>query len=963
MRTNIHVASATVIGGSLLYASIAAAAVAATVPTSGPHAAHKSATVANAPSTQVLHEVVVSGYRSSLAAAIDLKRAMAGEADSILADDVGKFPNQNLAEALQQVPGVAITEQEGEGRQITVRGLSPIFTSVRIDGMPALATTGGPDNYGGVNRSQAFDFNTFSADLFNRMTVRKTAEARIPEGSLGATVDLHTAHPFDYNHFVFVTDAKGDYNTLAGSTGPQLSALISNVFDGGKFGALASVSWQRRDYIDTGDSTVRWEAGQNLKTGSNVDGPSPYGFASVLGTPCVGTASTLPSVCQQADSALHPRFPRYDYFQNSENRLGMTASLQWRPNSNNLFSLDVLHSYYHETRQEQYLEAPGLSGQGGCSNPASSVSIGCINVLSENINSQGVMVSGTFSGVDTRVEDRFDSMHTNFTQITLRGTHRLNRRWRMDELIGYSDSRFVNNIQTTLGWDQYNQTVSYNFATRVPQLNFGNENVGLTGPWLLTEVRLRPQTDDNSYKTAEINLHFRPNRSINFDGGVQYKEYDFRTTSLRLVNGESVNSSNAYAALQSTPIASYGQTLNFASAGTDAPAGSTMIWATPSVAQAAGLFGLYSNSLFALSTKGDLGNNKYVRERDFGGYLQMNFRTKLLSRVLRGNIGFRVVRTNQYSLGYSSSLTPIGATHNYDNVLPALNLTWSLRRDLLLRFAVSRDMTRPNMTDVTDNTSISVSGTQFAVKTGDPNLQPYLANAYDLSLEWYPLPGTLVAIAPFRKDLLTTVASETINTTFSSNPFGLPDSLAIAACGSTPGCSPSATWKFSAPGNTQGGELDGVEFDYQEPLRFLPGLLKNLGVLVNYTYVTSNVQYPAGGGTYISQELLGLSKNTANATLYYEDHTWSVRLSGAYRSPYLISVPGSEPGTSADGWDGTFYLSASVEYNVNAHLRLMAQAENLTDQYESEFDGISRNLVYYYHHTGRDILVGFRYKY
>ena len=105
----------------------------------------------------------MTGYRSSLEQAINLKRNMDVQADSIFAEDIGKFPDQNLAESLQRIPGVAITREEGEGRQITVRGLGPQYTRVRINGMEALTTTGGPDNEGGVNRTRAFDFNIFSS--------------------------------------------------------------------------------------------------------------------------------------------------------------------------------------------------------------------------------------------------------------------------------------------------------------------------------------------------------------------------------------------------------------------------------------------------------------------------------------------------------------------------------------------------------------------------------------------------------------------------------------------------------------------------------------------------------------------------------------------------------------------------------------------------------------------------------
>jgi iron complex outermembrane recepter protein len=912
-----------------------------------------------------LQEVVVTGYRSSLEQALQLKQNLAAEADTILAEDIGKFPDQNLAESLQRIPGVAVTREQGEGRQLTVRGLGPQFTRVRINGMEALTTTGGPDNEGGVNRTRAFDFNIFSSDLFNSLTVRKTGEASVDEGSIGATVDLHTAHPLDYNKFVLIAQAKANYNDLSDTVGPQLSGLISNVFDDGKFGALASISWSKRDYLDAGASTVRWDQAQVLKTGTSPLGPSPYGFASVLGTACTGTAATLPSVCQTADAALHPRFPRYDFYQNGESRLGITGSLQWKPNDANLFSLDILHSYYQVSRQERYLEAPGLSGQGNCTKPASQTSVACINVLAEDIDSQGVLRSGTFSGVDTRVEDRYDSLHTNFNQATLAGQNTLSDRWSLDEMLGYSQSRFANPVQTTLGWDQYNQTVSYDFSGKIPYLNFGAENVGVNGPWLLTEVRERPQTTTNKFKNAELNAHFKATDAIRLSGGVQYKEYDFNATSQRLVNGETVTATNAYGALQKVPVPSYAQTLNYlSSAGVNPPSGSTTTWATPSIPLAESALGIYSNrTLFAVSTAGDLGNNVQVEEKDLGGYLQMDFDSQLLSREFRGNFGVRVVKTDQSSLGYSSTLLPITADHTYDNVLPALNLVWSLTDHFLMRFAYSRDLSRPNLTDVAASTSVTVSGTQFNVKTGNPNLEPFLTNAYDLSFEWYPAQGTIVAVAPFRKDILRSVVSQVTNTVFDGNPFGVPNSLAVTACGSTPGCSPSATWAFSAPVNTPGGELNGVEVNYQQPLRFLPGFLSNLGLLVNYTYVSSNVRYSTGATTFVTNELLGLSKDTAGMTVYYEDPKWSIRVSGAYRSRYLTQVPGQEVGTDADGWNSTFNVDASLQYNVTSHFRLSLEGVNLTDQFESQFNDTSRNLVTYYHHTGRQLLLGVRYQY
>ena len=181
-----------------------------------------------------LDTVVVTGYRASLERAIDIKRGEVGMVDAIVAQDIGKFPDLNLAESLQRIPGVAITRSAGEGRNITVRGLGPGSTRVRINGMEALTTTGGSDADGGANRARSFDFNVFASELFNQLAVRKTSAASVEEGSLGATVDLQTARPFDYDDFAFAVGGNLVWNDLSKDLTPRASALISKTFFDGK---------------------------------------------------------------------------------------------------------------------------------------------------------------------------------------------------------------------------------------------------------------------------------------------------------------------------------------------------------------------------------------------------------------------------------------------------------------------------------------------------------------------------------------------------------------------------------------------------------------------------------------------------------------------------------------------------------------------------------------------------------
>ena len=173
-------------------------------------------------------DIVVTGFRASLNSALNAKRNASGVVDVIKADDIAAFPDTNLAESLQRVPGVSIARDGGQGRTITVRGLGPDFTRVRINGMEAQSTSTGTDSSGGVNRGRGFDFNVFAAELFNSLTVRKTASADVDEGSLGATVDLQTARPFDYKKLTIAGSAEADYNDLSQSTKPRLTGLIAD---------------------------------------------------------------------------------------------------------------------------------------------------------------------------------------------------------------------------------------------------------------------------------------------------------------------------------------------------------------------------------------------------------------------------------------------------------------------------------------------------------------------------------------------------------------------------------------------------------------------------------------------------------------------------------------------------------------------------------------------------------------
>lgn len=944
-----------------VFGSVSLAALAVGLMAGSPAAAQSSAPAKGAAGgDDTVSEVVITGFRGSLARALNEKREEAVAVDSILAEDIGKFPDLNLSESIQRIPGVALARDAGEGRNISVRGLGPQFTRVRIDGMEALTTTGSADASGGTNRGRGFDFNIFASDLFNAITVRKTAEASVEEGSLGATVDLQTAHPFDYKDgLTMVASAQGGYNDLSKKFNPRMAALISNTWMDGKLGALASVAYSERKTKDIGTSTVRWATG-------NAFAP---GFRSVAPTAGFSLA--------QANAAFHPRFPRFDDYTDATKRLGVTGALQWKPDDKTLVSFDALYADFKGQREEKYLEAPSLSVGGACTaatTASGTCGIAQTDILSGVIDSNNTLISGTFNNVDLRVEDRFDKLETEFSQYGVTASREFTETLKGDLLAGHSKSDFSNSIQTTLTFDQLNvQGYSYDYSKgRVPLLSYGSANLTSPSAWTLTQIRERPQTAVNVYDTVQGNLYFSPSDAVKVSGGLNYKKYKFTTTEIRRSNGTTANQEAVIpAAVAAIPLSSYSQVSTIKLKGLGAPTGSVTSYLTPDLATAVSTLSLYDQTAFGgafkLGPEPILGNNSAVTEEDKGGYVQADFKFEAYGMPVRGNVGVRYVHTDQTATGYTfltGQALPITVDRSYSNTLPSANLVVEPMENFLIRAAFAKVMARPNLGNLTPGATVNVSGASRSVTSGNPLLAPFQADAYDLSFEWYFAKSSLISLALFEKDIKTFVQTKQQVSTFNNNPFGIPTSVATAACGNLTGCDTTTTqWTFSVPVNTDGGLLKGFEINYQQNFDFLPGFLKHTGALLNYTHVTSSIDYINGAGAVVAtNDLTGLSRQSYNATLYYEDSKFSARVSAAYRSKYLTRVPGQEAGTDVDGTNSTFNLDVSAQYTWNDHLKFTLEGVNLTDEFQDQFND-SSNRLSFYHHTGREVLVGVRYTY
>jgi iron complex outermembrane receptor protein len=855
---------------------------------------------------------------------------------------------------MQLLPGVAVTNDGGEGRQVSVRGVGSEFTRVRINGMETLATFGGSNAGGGTNRGRAFDYNVFAADLFNQIRVQKTPSADVDEGSLGATVDLQTRSPLDGPRSRVQLTVEGAYNFGSDKAVPRVSAIASRRSQDDRFGILISAAYAKRAVDDIGSNAGQWQAGDTVYPGFGGAAPGAPDLAAL-------------------NAALHPRIPRLEAFRIEQERLGLTGSLQWRPSDRTRVSLDVLYSELSSERREDLLESFTFRTAGACGAPRNAdCGIAAVQVRDATIITPRpglpVLIAGTFDNVDIRAESRFDRLKTIFRQTTLSFSQRLSDRLTLSGLAGYSRSDFGNPLQATVQLDQYDvQGFAYDFHDRRrPLINFGSADLTTPANWTLAELRAEPNWVDNSFKTAGLDLEWTPRNGLTLRGGLQHKVYRTQAEAQARSNGTIANlNTDIPATLAAIPVSDYMRQVwsnRFSTA-----AGTPEAWLAPDVAKAFALFqaACAANACGTLELGPEplLGLNYGVEEHDNSAYLQAAFEVRAAWSP-RGDFGLRYAHTRQASHGYTVDadapgfVAPVSATRDYDDLLPSFNLALEPREDLLLRFAAARVMARPDLRSLRPGVNISTGGLR-SVSAGDPFLRPARADTLDTAVEWYFAPGAVLSAALFHKTIRSNVLTNaTAPSVFADNPFGLPDSVATTACGRLPGCAPELPiWQFLTRTDRGGGHLDGVELALQAPLDLATPALRGWSVRAGLTYTRSRMRFwDLDGAPLIAHDSLGSPRFVSTITTAYRRNGLDVRATLSHRGRYLTAIP-APTGADVDGVNGSTSLDLSARYKLAPGWWVTAAGGNLLNTAQRQFSDTS-DLANYQHHTGREIRMG-----
>jgi iron complex outermembrane receptor protein len=849
-------------------------------------------------------DIVVTGIRESQAASIETKRQSDVISDVITAEDIGKFPDKNVAESLQRIPGVVINREFGEGERVSVRGTAPNLTKTLLNGHSVATADWFILDQLAATRS--FNYLILPADVVGRLEVYKSPQADIEEGGVGATINVLTRNPLDLKSFTVTGSVQGVYSDRSEKFNPQASALVSWKNDAETFGILLSGVYQKRETRRDGVETLGYQS--YSLAGQNVQIPTLIG------------------------SAL---------FRQDRERYGGNIGIQFRPSDALEINITGLYSRFNaDNFNQNYLLWPGRAlGDGG-------------TVVNPKVV-DGTLVSGQVTSLASSRAVVYDAISRQAFADTKSADFDLNYRPADSSLIhfkaGWTKAR-GNTINEDFIETAAPGTITFDLTTQAPSGSVISPDA--TSPaGMLIDFGRRPtvrSSDEEKYAYLDFEqqVDWGPLNALKL--GVKYTDHDrsalwLSTNGGVFVPGLDCSGHPCTAADFATGTLTPDDFLkNIASAGT-----LTDYWTVDQ----GKLRSIFASQSAANRQRFLVASSTFdVNEKAYGGYAM----AKLGGDNWRGNIGVRVVRTDQTAHGNLlgapnptntspfGNYTPITTKHSYTDVLPSANLSIDLDPTIVLRFAAGRTVARPDFADIAPG--VNLNGTTLTGSGGNSQLKPFRANQYDVSLEWYPDRQTIVALALFYKDILSYIVNQTTTETFPTQ-FDVPGSQPAV-------CTPIAgnanlfncPYQINRRSNGPGGRNQGFEFQVSRPI------WGGFGAIASYTYSDAK----SNNGDPIPQN----SKHTVNLTGYYENSLLSARLSYTYRSKFFIDIDRNAPLNE----HALESLDASVSFNVTDNVALTADAVNLTNEKIIQYSGtLTRPRAIY--DNGRQFYIGARVKF
>ena len=893
----------------------------------------------------LMEEIVVTGIRGSLRQSIDRKRDADNIIDVLVAEDIGKFPDQNLAESLQRLPGVAIDRLRGEGSKISIRGLGPQFTRVLVNGRTALSggTQAFAGHVGDLTETRSFRFESMQAELVQAVEVHKSPQANMLEAGLGGTINVRTRRPFDNGGKriaalnAFVTD-----DNLAEDNGYRYAGVYSDSWNE-QLGFLISIAGDERttreDWFNVPDHQVK-----------------VFNNAVDLNGDPLPTCTLIPVSRPTQGCAWAPSNIRQGVLIEDVERLNMSAALQWRPNKKVDVTIDVLHSQLDRTYHD--FQIPWRY-QAGLANGASVVQMDENNIATY-IRTERAR---------PRIFDKPRSSDTENQQFAGNVTFTPSEKWTFNFEASHATGDRVHHRP-----DVYYEIpgVPLIYDARDSYLPKITVEADLLDPSLY-EFKWYRIGDDLS---TDEETQFRFDATRHFDDGLamhagisfrdrqrHWDRQDFRLGPreghfgpeelLTAVEHRTLPVSDPYSGIDDPDWSTEWLFADF-----DSVTDTYFIGRRDEI----------PDSVFA---RADIAHDQDfdITEETLSVYFMLEMDGSIGEIPWSGNVGVRWTEMDRGSTGnvqpvielfyledsglWELELGPAEFqlhSNRFVEVLPALNLKFNLTDDLIGRFAWGKTMTQPSFTQL--NPGGKKGQSTKRIQEGNPNLEPYVAEQLDIGIEWYPTDDAIVALHAFGKEVESFIiqTSELADWVDPRTGQTVPD----------PDSGENVRVIYQGPVNTDGAFIGGVEFALQYAFTNLPSPFDGLGVQFNHTWVTTDAAFSNQLKT-ATFPVPGLSENTTNAVLFYEKDRISGRVAWNKREGFLTQVQSVvNPQYTSDYWQ----LDAGFSYNVTENISVLFEGINLTDENVDQYNLVGpvskRKHLYYISDSGRRLQAGVR---
>lgn len=927
--------------------------------------------------------IEVSGIRDSLTKAMLIKRSSSGVVDAISAEDMGKFPDTNLAESLQRITGVSIDRSNGEGSRVTVRGFGPDYNLVTLNGrqMPAASI-----NATSASSSRSFDFGNIASEGIAAVEVYKTSHAAQPTGGIGSTINLVTAKPLSNPGLKASVGVKAVYD---GSTEerskmtPEISGIYSQTFDDDKFGVQLTGSYQKRN---SGSASAETGSGWYTIKGDGGDWGSLPQDGSFVNPP------------QENDVYQVPRNLAYNFNEIQRTRLNGQLTLQYRPVEDVTATLDYTYSelevhtkrqqlsawfngepttgeYTQGTNTEGSIIGPVIYGDASCCD----IGMGTSDMTQENTNnSLGLNVEWM---VNDNLSLAFDAHHS-------------------EAKAGPGNKLGSDNVISGVQFDRISTIVDYSQDFPVMSFTYPDGVSGLDASRMLTSgTAFR-----NSIMKSEIKQYQFSGNYI-FDQGI-VTSIDFGVSSLEAKNR------SAYSNAQRDTWGGYGSPEDYPDdifvqkdlpSAFDDVLGSNGDMLEPFYFASSMQDFLSAVSAIAVANGDNLGPcgtalcmdpefevDRRTTEKQLAVYLQTNMEFDIADLPANLIAGLRYEDTDVTSTALVPTYSTIvwsgdneftalrsGSTYEtldggYDYLLPSIDFNIEPIDDVVLRASYSQTITRPGYDQIQGGLTIANPARQVGGtgNVGNPNLLPFESTNIDFSAEYYYADGSYVSAGYFNKTVDNFIGSDT----YTDTVYGLPNpgqgeryNQAVEALGTTnatdirayfveqgwvnsdgqivgiEGEDPAMEYSISFPVNADERKVDGFEFAVQHLFGDT-----GFGAIVNYTLVDGDVKYDnynTNKGEASNQfVLLGLS-DTANAVFFYDKDEWEVRIAWNWRDQFLSGTVDGNGERNPTYVEAYSQIDINVSYDVTENLVVFAEGINVTNEYQRSHGRHKNNLI------------------